>query len=81
MSHIISCDGGCGFTSDKDSDFEKLGVVFQKEYCESCALIVKKHLKRKDELHDRLVTEWTLINGDLKTIFKTNLPNGELPDE
>ncbi len=81
MSHIISCDGGCGFTSSKDADFEKLGVVFQKEYCGECADFVKGHLESKDKLHDRLAEEWADRCELLRKTFKKYLPNGELPDE
>ncbi len=81
MSHTISCDGGCGFTSSKDSDFEKLGVIIQKEYCCRCAKFVRWHLIVRDEFHDKLAKEWDENKVELKATFKEKLPNGELPDE
>ncbi len=81
MSHIVSCDGGCGFTSSKDSDFEMLGVIFQKEYCEKCREEIKAYLIAKDNLHDKLAAQWSKETDKLKVYYKKLQPNGELPDE
>jgi len=81
MSHIISCDGGCGFTSNKDSDFEKLGVIFKKEYCIECALVVKNYLGDKDKVHDEATLLWLTKTNHLVEEYKKKFPNGELPDE
>ena len=81
MSQTINCDGGCGFTSTKIKDFRVLGLVTQREYCEKCAVHVVQFLEDRDTLHTALAAEWGRKNRCLKTNFKSELPNGTLPDE
>lgn len=81
MSHTISCDGGCGFTSSVPEDFKTLGILIEKEYCPDCTVVVSKFLAAKDELHDKLALQWSSKAGKLAVTYLKQLPGGVLPDE
>ena len=81
MSHIISCDGGCGYTSIDPSDFTVVGVITEREYCYECAPIALQYQKDLDALHDELTHNWKTKVDRLKANTRKRLPKGELPDE
>lgn len=81
MSHIISCDGGCGYTSIDTTDFTIVGLITEHEYCHKCAPVALKYQKDLDDLHDELTRSWKSKVDMLKAKTRKLLPGGELPDE
>ena len=75
MSVTYACDGCSQFVEEPI----KLGMVIRRDYCEKCAVPVRKYLEEQDELHDRLSSEWTLGMAELRKKWSEKAK--VLPDE
>jgi hypothetical protein len=79
MASIIVCDG-CKLATGKD-DYQRLGAVIKKEYCPSCAKVVRAYLSDRDELHTQVAKLWDDGIDSLKALYRESFPEGSLPDE
>jgi len=81
MSHVIHCDGGCGFHSKEDSDFKEIGTVHPNEYCESCSELANSYLADMDNLQEKLQKQWAKELPKLLKKHQKLMPKGILPNE
>lgn len=82
MSHVIHCDGSCGFNSKDPKDFEKIGTVYPNEYCKSCSKLAHSYTLDVDNLQEKLQAQWTKEFTRIKKRHgKIMSKGGVLPDE
>jgi len=81
MSHVIHCDGGCGFHSKDAEDFKKIGTVHPNEYCEDCSELASDYLRDVDTLQEELQKQWATKFSKVFKKHKKIMDKGVLPNE
>lgn len=81
MSHVIHCDGGCGFHSKDAKDFKKIGTVHPNEYCSSCAQRAINYLCDVDALQEELQKQWATKFFKVLKKHQKIMDKGVLPNE
>ena len=76
MAMATLCDGCGGVTNEP----VKLGVIDQLEYCEKCAILVKKFIEDRNALHEELAAYWEVNLEKLKANVLVKCPEMTLPD-
>ena len=76
----ITCDCGCGKSSQSPDDFETLGYGKKVQYCTDCSAEIKKYQAEVDALHTEMSQKWEKGLAALREKFLSEHPNAALPD-
>lgn len=76
----ITCDCGCGKSSENKDDFETFGFGKKVQYCTDCSVEITEYQKMVDELHTEISVQWEKGLTKLRKKFLSEHPNASLPD-
>ena len=77
---VITCDCGCGASSENQSDFETFGFAKKVQYCAGCSEEIKNYQESVDALHTEMSQKWEKGLKNLRKEFLSKHPNAKLPD-
>lgn len=77
MGQATVCDG-CGIS--ETIRFTAYGITDSRDYCPDCVILVERFLDERDELHERLATEFRDAMQALLHAWSVDRPKGRLPD-
>ena len=76
----IECDGGCGATCERESEFTEFGHFKKKLYCSDCSETVAGYYTTRDVLHDHVARKWKSAVSLMQTAWCDKHEGGSLPD-
>lgn len=77
MALITQCDA-CGTPSEST---EKIGMVLSRDYCPTCAPLIRQFQQMRDELHTNIAHSWTEGLEHIAELFHKRFPGGQMPDQ